>query len=103
MIVADEIVKRIKGLCNERGWTEYRLAKEANITQSTLSNFMHRNNNPSITTLQKICRAFDLSLSEFFKYFDTEKNDSLEQIYHHLSDENKEKLCNYAKYLLENQ
>ena len=30
--------KRIKQLMEERGWTDYRLAKEANLSHSTITN-----------------------------------------------------------------
>lgn len=51
---------------NERGWTEYRLAKEAGLSQSTIANLFKRNTVPSIATLEMICKAFGISLSQFF-------------------------------------
>ena len=50
----------------ERGWTEYRLAKEAGIAQSTLSNACKRNNTPTLPTLEALCRAFGITMAEFF-------------------------------------
>jgi transcriptional regulator with XRE-family HTH domain len=44
----------------------YKLSKESGIAQSTLSNMFTRNNDPSISTLEDICRAFNISLSQFF-------------------------------------
>lgn len=35
---------RIKKLMGERGWTDYRLAKEANLSHSTVTNMFNRNN-----------------------------------------------------------
>lgn len=61
-----DLVKRISELREERHWSEYHLAKEAGISQSTLSNLINRGNNPSIYTLEKIARAFGLTLSQFF-------------------------------------
>lgn len=58
--------ERIRHLMNERHWTEYRLAKEARLSQTTISNIFRRNNSPSLPTLEAICRAFGLSLSQFF-------------------------------------
>ena len=57
---------RLRQLMAERGWTEYRLAKESGLSQSTISNLFARNNYPSIPTLEIICRAFGITLSEFF-------------------------------------
>lgn len=61
-----DIQKRIKQLMNEREWSEYRLAKETGLSQSTISNMFHRNTSPTIPTLQTICTSFGLSLAQFF-------------------------------------
>ena len=61
-----EILKKIKQLQAERGWSTYKLAKEAKIPQSTLSNLSRRNNSPTVSTLQAICQAFGISLAQFF-------------------------------------
>lgn len=56
----------VKELMMARGWTEYRLAKESGLPQSTITNLFKRNNLPTITTLERICGAFGITLSEFF-------------------------------------
>ena len=61
-----DILKRIKTLQNERGWTNYQLAQEAAMTQSTLTNMFSRKTLPSITTLTAICDAFGITMAEFF-------------------------------------
>lgn len=61
-----DCLARIKELLSERGWTMYQLAQMAEIPQSTLSNLFIRNNAPTIPTLEKICGAFDISMSDFF-------------------------------------
>ena len=50
----------------EREWTEYRLSKECGLSESTLANIFRRNTVPSITTLETICDAFGITLSQFF-------------------------------------
>lgn len=60
------VLKRVTQLREERGWSLYRLAKEADISYSTLSNTFHRNNVPSVSTLMRICEGFGITLSEFF-------------------------------------
>ena len=57
---------RIRELLNERNWTEYKLAKESGLSQSTISNIFKRNTVPSISTLELICKGFGISLSQFF-------------------------------------
>lgn len=61
-----DILERIKEFQKERGWTNYQLAQEAAMTQSTLTNMFARKTLPSITTLTAICDAFGITLSEFF-------------------------------------
>lgn len=67
-----DILNRIQFLCRARNWTLYRLAKESDITYSTLCTMLRKGNTPSIPTLIKLCNGFDISLGEFFDY----KNDS---------------------------
>ena len=59
-------LERIKQLLDEREWSMYKLAKISGISQSTLSNMFSRNNDPSIGTLETICKAFGITLSQFF-------------------------------------
>lgn len=60
------VSNRIEELRQERGWTEYQLAKEAGIAQSLLTNLKNRGNNPSLLTLENICNGMDITLSQFF-------------------------------------
>lgn len=89
-----DILKRIKELQKERGWTNYQLAQEATMTQSTLTNMFARKTLPSVTTLIAICDAFELTLSEFFSENETTlilSNDETQLIqkYRQLSKKNK--------------
>ena len=61
-----DILKRIKELMKERGWSEYRLRIESGLPQSTLNNMFARETTPSIYTLEPICKAFGMTLSQFF-------------------------------------
>ena len=61
-----DTLKRITELRDERGWSNYRLAKEANISQTTLRNLYNRSTLPSIPTLEAICAGLGISLSQFF-------------------------------------
>ena len=58
--------ERLKQLLNERGWTEYRLSKVSGLSESTIANIFKRNTIPSIVTLESICKAFGITLSQFF-------------------------------------
>ena len=52
-----DVQGRIRALMEERKWTDYRLAKEANLSHSTVTNMFNRNNAPTLPTLEAVCRA----------------------------------------------
>lgn len=58
--------ERIKQIMKVRGWSEYRLAKESGVPQSTISNIFNRNYQPSIASLELICKPFGITLAQFF-------------------------------------
>lgn len=58
--------KRLRQLLSERGWTEYRLSKECGLSESTIANIFKRNTLPSISTLERICEGFGITISQFF-------------------------------------
>lgn len=62
----NDILKRITSLMNSRNWTLYKLAKESDIPYSSLNSMFQKNNQPTISTLEKICKAFNITMSEFF-------------------------------------
>ena len=51
---------------DERGWTIYRVAKEADIPWSTVRNMFKRNTEPSVQTLEAICKGMGITLPQFF-------------------------------------
>ena len=57
---------RIRKLMADRQWSEYRLALESGLSQSTISNIFSRNTTPSIPTLESICKGFGITLAQFF-------------------------------------
>ena len=61
-----DVIKRIDDLLSEREWTDYKLAKESGLATSTIANFRRRETVPSISTLENICNAFGITLSQFF-------------------------------------
>lgn len=61
-----DILGRIKQLRDNRGWSNYRLAREAGISEGSLNNLFRLNNQPTIPTLAAICSGLDISLSQFF-------------------------------------
>jgi transcriptional regulator with XRE-family HTH domain len=65
------VLGRILQLRNERNWTEYRLAEESGIAQTTISSWFKKNVSPSISSLENLCNAFNITMSQFFAYGNT--------------------------------
>lgn len=61
-----DVKARLQQLMDERGWTIYRVAKEAEIPWSTVRNVFKRNTEPSIATLECICKGIGMTLPQFF-------------------------------------
>ncbi len=89
------VLEKIKKMQAERGWSTYKLSYESGLTQSTLSNMFARGTCPTIDTIDKICGAFGISLSEFFeeddvKIYVSKEEQNLLNKYRALSDKEKE-------------
>ena len=61
-----DILGKIERLRKERGWSEYELAKQSGIPQTTLSSQHRKNHLPTIPTLEALCKAFGITMSQFF-------------------------------------
>lgn len=59
------VQEKIREMMTERGWSSYRLAKEAGLSASTVSNLFQRNNSPTFSTLSAISNAFGVSMAMF--------------------------------------
>lgn len=80
---------KAKLLCimKEKNWSYYRLAKEADIAWSTIRNMFDRGTEPTLPTLEAICRGLGISLSELLSEDDTKE----------LSSDQRELLENWEK------
>lgn len=65
-VIDMDLIARINELLKQRGWSKYRLAKEANLSQTTISSMINRGNNPTVATIESCCKAFGITLAEFF-------------------------------------
>jgi len=61
-----DVLGRIKRIMAQRGWSVYRLGKESGLAQSTLSHVFRKDSEPTISTLETICKAFGMTMGEFF-------------------------------------
>ena len=85
-----------------KGWTEYQLAEESNLPQSTISSWYRKDLYPTIQTIKKICDAFGISLSQIFDdNSSTPKLNDNEikyiETFRHLSKRQQEKLIEFLK------
>ena len=104
----NEIISRIHTLCNIRGWSVYRLAKESGIAYSTLCTMLHKGNTPSVSTLVRICNGFRISIGEFFDEDSqhaalTAEENSCLSLWNSLSQENRAQSMRYMELLLRDQ
>ena len=98
------VLKRINKLRLDRGWSVYRLSVESGLAQSTLINMFNRETLPSITTLENICKAFNISMADFFEDGSNESSGSPQkkefiQLYETLSPSAREAVFNLMKDL----
>ena len=61
-----DILAAITKYREERGWSEYQLSERAGLPQSTISSWYRKNMVPTVTSLEKICVAFGITLSQLF-------------------------------------
>ena len=59
-------LEKLKLLMKQHGLNENQLAKKANVPQSTINSLFQKNNLPTISTLEALLEALDMTLSEFF-------------------------------------
>ncbi len=57
---------RLLQLLQERSWTENRLSQECGLPQSAIGSILSQEAEPSVTTLEAICKGFGISLAQFF-------------------------------------
>ena len=61
-----DIMKRLVELQQRYGWSDYKIAKEAGLSPNTVSNIYRRGNTPSMVTLEALCKAFGITMAQFF-------------------------------------
>lgn len=60
------VLERITELREQRHWTEYQLAEHSGLTQSTISSWYRKGILPTLPSLERICLAFGITMSQFF-------------------------------------
>lgn len=103
-----DALRKINRMRLERGWSVYRLSVESDLPQSTLINMFNREMQPSIATLETICKGFGITLAEFFTETDEEKGEvmsesELTEAFYRLSKESQKLVCRLMKELSRNE
>ena len=62
----EKLLETITKYRQARGWTEYQLAEKSGLPQSTISSWYRKNMIPTVPSLEKICNAFGITLSQLF-------------------------------------
>lgn len=57
---------RIQELCDARGWSHYRLAKEMDTSPNNIGNLFRRTSIPSIPTIRRICEVMGITIAQFY-------------------------------------
>ncbi|MBO4305680.1 MAG: helix-turn-helix domain-containing protein [Clostridia bacterium] len=96
-----DIRERLLELQRQRGWSDYKIAKEAGLSPNTVSNIYRRGNTPSLVTLEALCKAFGISTAQFFSEGDMlEVTPELKELFEKwmaLTPEQKEAIWNIIK------
>ncbi|KXS49394.1 Helix-turn-helix domain-containing protein [Halanaerobium congolense] len=71
------IGKRLKKYRNQRGLSQKRLSNHTGISQSFISSIESNKQSPTITTLERICRALGITIAAFFSEPNNAVPDSL--------------------------
>ena len=61
-----DILLAISTYRKDRGWTEYQLAEKSGLPQSTVSSWYKKGLFPTVPSLEKICAAFGITMSQLF-------------------------------------
>ena len=62
----NDIITNIERIMKSKGWTAYKLAQKANISEAALSRWFSGKTGPSLEALKQVCDAFGITLAVFF-------------------------------------
>lgn len=105
--VIDYIGPRIRELCEKKHMTKYRLSKRSGVSLINISRYIEGRKVPAVSTIEKLCRGFDISLSQFFeekgmrKIPDlTDEQNTLIEIMDQLDEDGQKNLIAYGTFLV---
>jgi transcriptional regulator with XRE-family HTH domain len=99
--------ERLKMLQDEKDWTQEELAAKAGMTNVTICRYESgARTNPWLSELIKLCGIFNVSL-DFLVGLSNERyplnKKDIDEVFIALNDDNKKKVIEYSKFVLNNQ
>ncbi len=61
-----DIISTIRRYQNDRGWTDYQFAELSGVPQSTVSSWFTKGAIPSTASLEKVCAALGITMTQLF-------------------------------------
>ncbi len=97
-----ELYGKVDSLRAERGWTIYELAKQAGVSPTTIYNWRDRGSSPTLSLLDAICSAFEITVIDFLLNEDeisalTEEQHELMRLWNTLSSDKKKSILNLMR------
>ena len=97
-----EIYDKVDALRIKKGWTIYELAKQAGVAPTTIYNWRDRLSSPTLSLLESVCSAFEITVIAFLLNEDellalTEEQKELINLWNTLSAEKKKSILNLMK------
>lgn len=72
-----ELIQNIKKICDIKGISHYTLAKEADISTSTLHSLLSGKSRPYMYTVYRLCNALDIPITDLLAETGTEKIENI--------------------------
>lgn len=96
------IYDKVDALRLKKGWTIYELAKKAGVAPTTIYNWRDRQSSPTLSLLEAVCSALDITVIDFLMNEDeltalTEEQKEVIELWNTLSSEQKNSILNLMK------
>ncbi len=97
-----EIYDKVDALRLKKGWTIYELAKKAGVAPTTIYNWRDRLSSPTLSLLDAVCSAFEITVIDFLLDDDdltamTDEQKEVMRLWNTLSGEQKKSILNLMK------
>ena len=96
------IYNKVDSIRLQKGWTIYELAKQAGVAPTTIYNWRDRCSSPTLSLLEAVCSAFEISVIDFLMDEDelmalTDEQQEVIRVWNTLSGEKKKSILNLMK------